>query len=443
MKQRVTTILKLGTPITIAMLSQSILNLVDAALVGPLGQEALAAVGAASYANFVALASISGVSAAVQAQVARRYGAGDRANCASPVNHGILLAMIMTLPFSILLMLLAPYFLEIFNQTAEVHQTAVVYFRIRVMSLTAAAMCLSFRGYWNGTGSPSGFMKILIGSHIFNAGASYCLIYGVAGLPAMGVAGAALGTFLSMYLAALVNLLVLFKSARKHGLMKYDFIRKKDFAQTKRLFELAVPNSFQQIVFSFGMMMLFAIIAQIGTSELAIAHVLMNISLLMILPGMGLGIAANTLVSQSLGAGQKDKAWRWGWDIVFVTSAVLLVLSIPLLTFPEVILGLFLHDQSLVHSAVLPLQLTGLSIFLDAASLVLTQALLGAGANRTVLGVRMASQWLILLPLSYVVGPFLGLGLTAIWLVQALQRLLSSIAFVLVWQLRRWDRISV
>ncbi len=443
MKQRVTTILKLGTPIIIAMLSQSLLNLVDAALVGPLGKEALAAVGAASYANFVALSLVAGLSAGVQAQVARRYGAGNSRHCATPVNHGIIIALFFALPISFLLMLLAPWILQIFNQGELVHDTAVIYFRIRVMSLTAAALCLSFRGYWNGTGKPSGFLRILVISHLFNAVTSFCLIYGIGPFPAMGVAGAALGTFLAMYLAAILNMFSLSGTAKDHGFMDFRFLLKRDFKQTVRLVRLAVPDSLQQMLFSFGFMMLFAIIAQMGTSELAIAHVLMNISLLLILPGIGMGMAANTLVSQSLGAGKPDKAWRWGWDIVMVAASVLLFLSLPLLFAPQFLLGLFLHQESLVEMGKIPLQLTGMSIFLDAASLVFTQALLGAGANRTVLSIRAAGQWLILLPLCWLVGPVLGLGLTAVWLVQALQRLISSLAFVMVWQTRKWERITV
>ncbi len=443
MKQRVSIILRLGTPIILAMLSQSLLNLVDAALVGPLGSDALAAVGSASYAIFVAMAVVAGLSSAVQSQVARRFGANQLSSCATPVNHGLLLAIIITLPFSVCLVLLAPWILQVFSQPELIHDSAVSYFQIRVMSLTAAAMCLSFRGYWNGTGQPSGFMRILMISHLFNAITSYCLIYGKFGLPEMGVEGAALGTFLSLYLAALLSLVSMMKTARNHGFLDFSFLKRLDFQQTGRLIKLAVPDSIQQVMFSFGFMMLFAIIARMGSNELAIAHVLMNISLLLILPGIGLGMAANTLVSQSLGAGKPEKAWRWGWDIFGVTVCILMLLSLPLLFTPELILSLFLHQDILVEQAKLPLQITGFSILLDAASLVFTQALLGAGANKTVLGIRMASQWLILLPLCWLVGPVLGMGLTAIWITQLLQRLFSSMAFVTVWQKRKWNRISV
>ncbi|AMO56759.1 hypothetical protein GZ77_02720 [Endozoicomonas montiporae] len=441
MKPRSLTIVKLATPIILAMLSQSLLNLVDAALVGPLGEEALAAVGAGSYANFVALALIAGLSAGVQAQVARRCGAGQKQHCAVPVNHGIIIALLFALPVSLVLMAMAPWILQLFSQDGVVHDAAETYFRIRVMALMAAAMSLSFRGYWNGTGQPSGFLKILVVSHLFNAVVSYVLIYGKLGLPAMGVAGAALGTFLAMYLGALLNLLILFRQVKHHGFLQP--FRRADWINLKTLIRLAIPDSLQQTLFALGMMLFFAIIAQLGTREMAIAHVLMNISLFLILPGIGLGMAANTLVSQELGAQKPEMATAWGWSSVRVATALLSTLSLPLLLNPEWVLGLFLHDPELVSAAKLPLQLTGVGIILDSASLVLTQTLLGAGANKTVLGIRFGAQWGFLLPVCWLLGTILGAGLTTLWVLTLLQRLISSTAFIVVWRKRQWSHIRI
>ncbi|UYM15709.1 MATE family efflux transporter [Endozoicomonas euniceicola] len=441
MKQRSLTIVKLATPIILAMLSQSLLNLVDAALVGPLGEEALAAVGAGSYANFVALALVAGLSAGVQAQVARRYGAGQKACCAVPVNHGIIIALLFALPASLLLMIMAPWILQLFSTGGVVHDAAETYFRIRVMALMAAAMSLSFRGYWNGTGQPFGFLRILVISHLFNVVVSYILIYGKLGLPAMGVAGAAMGTFLAMHLSALLNLLVLFRQVSHHGFLQP--FRRSDWLNLKTLIKLAIPDSLQQTLFALGIMLFFAIIAQLGTQEMAIAHVLMNISLFMILPGIGLGMASNTLVSQELGAQRPEMAITWGWNAVWIATALLSILSLPLLVIPEWVLGLFLHKPELVSAARLPLQLTGVGIILDSASLVLTQTLLGAGANKTVLGIRFGTQWGFLLPVSWLLGTVVGTGLTTLWLLTILQRLISSTAFIMIWKRRQWSHIRI
>ncbi|MFK0573204.1 MATE family efflux transporter [Endozoicomonas sp.] len=440
MKQRLATIFQLGFPIMLAMLSQSMINLVDAALVGPLGESALAAVGVGSYANFVALSMMTGLSAAIQAQVARRVGAGRLDECAMPTNHGLIIAFCFALPLSLMLMFAAPLLLELFSQNSPNFKgEATSYFQIRVMALTAAAMNLSFRGFWNGIGEPKGFLKLLVFTHLCNVILSYLLIYGKLGLPALGVKGAALGTFISMYLGAFLNLWILNKRARKYGFLT----RWKNGAALKRLVFLAIPDSLQQTLFALGMMILFAIVAQLGIREMAIAHVLLNISLMLILPGVGLGMAANTLVSQSLGAREPEVAWRWGQEVMYSASAVLLVLSIPLIFFPKTVLSLFLHDPSLLAMGAIPLQLTGIGLVLDAPSLVFVQALLGAGANRTVLCIRFVAQWLILLPLCWLIGPILGLGLTAVWAVPTLQRMITSISFLAVWHSRRWSKIQV
>ena len=247
-RPRIVTILQLGLPMIIAMLSQSLINLVDAALVGPLGEEALAAVGAGSNATLVAMALIAGVSSGVQAQVARRVGKGLASQCAVPVNHGILIAFSFALPLSLILVMAAPFILKLYSPDPAILDAAVLYFRIRVMTLMAAVMNISFRGYWNGTSKPRGFLKILLISHVFNALASYILIYGKFGLPSMGVAGAALGTFLSMYLCTLLNIRSLRVKAKYHGL----FTLWKDRSSFVRLCKACIARFYPTVFLLHG-----------------------------------------------------------------------------------------------------------------------------------------------------------------------------------------------
>ena len=77
-------------------------------------------------------------------------------------------------------------------------------------------------------------------------------------------------------------------------------------------------------------------------------------------------------------------------------------------------------------------------IVLDAAALVLAQALMGAGAQRTVMMLTLGMQWLLFLPLAWWVGIGLDQGLLGIWLMQLLYRLINSVGFLWVWQRRRW-----
>lgn len=416
------------------MLSQSLINLVDAFLISPLGQDALAAVGAGSNINFVALSLVAGLSTAIQTLVARRVGAGQSCYCAMPVNHGLLIAAFFALPVSLLLMLSAPWMLKWFSSDNAILNDAVIYFQIRIMGLMAATLSLSFRGFWNGIGCPRLFLYILLFSHGCNILFSYLLIHGVFFIPPLGIAGAAIGTLISMYTGVILNFLLLLRKAVPYGFMQ----RRKAPAEFSRLLRLAIPDSIQQTSFALGIMVFFLIISQMGTKEMAITHILTNLSLILILPGIGLGMATTTLVSRSLGAKRPDEAWRWGKESLYLAVITLSLLSIPLFLRPDWFLLPFIRDPALLSMGVTPLRITGLGILLDTGSLVLTHALLGAGANQTVLCIRFICQWLFLLPACWMVSIPLNMGFTTIWVVHAIQRLISSIAFIIVWQKKHW-----
>ncbi|WP_461534791.1 MATE family efflux transporter [Spongorhabdus nitratireducens] len=442
MRQRIYTILTLGLPIIAGMLSQSLMNLVDTALVGHLGEAALAAVSAGSYAILLMISLMSGLSAAIQAQVARLRGSRRDTESALPVNTGLSLSLWLGLPLVVIGLLLAPWILGFLSPDPAIASHASDYFDIRLLSLPAAAMNLSFRGFWNGSNHPLRFVRILLLVHLLNALLSYLLIYGKLGLPAMGVEGAALGTLVAMYTGALVNGLFMWRDARDAGFLKDWPGRRVHF----QLLKLAIPDSIQQFMFSLSLLLLFAILARAGATAMALGHILINVSLLLILPAIGLGMASTTLVSHAIGAGDPAKACRWGREVALVATLGLVVLSLPLWLIPEQIIGLFTSDLHMIDAGIVPLQITGLGIIAEATGIVLTQALLGAGASRTVMMIRFGSQWLVLLPLSWWVVNVLGYGLIAICVVQAIQRGLSSVMFALIWQRAEWlkkDHVSL
>ena len=105
-ESRYRNILSLALPIIGGMTSQSVLNLVDTAMVGQLGDTALAAVGVASFVNFMLIAFVTGLSASVQAMVSRRKGEGNQARLAVPLNGGLLLAVIISIPCTLVFYLL-------------------------------------------------------------------------------------------------------------------------------------------------------------------------------------------------------------------------------------------------------------------------------------------------------------------------------------------------
>ncbi|MGM0915289.1 MAG: MATE family efflux transporter [Pseudomonadota bacterium] len=432
-------ILRLALPIIAGMLSQSLINLIDAAMVGSLGEVPLAGVGIGGYVMFMITALVFGLSSGVQAQTARRHGEQAWTRLAMPLNAGLVIAVGLSLPVTALCLWQAPALMALISQDPAVNAEAVAYFRWRVLSLVAVAMIFCFRGYWNGIQQTGLYLRIILAMHVINVMASLGLIFGYLGLPAMGAAGAGAGTTLSLFAGLAMWAGASLRHARPSGFLA-GLPRRFTFLTTLRL---AGPHSFQQLWFAAGYAVLFWILGQVGTASVAVGHVLVNLSLLLILPGVGLGMAAMSLVGQALGREEHGDAHRWGWEVVHLAWLCLAVIALPMALFPDAVLALFLHDPALVELARLPLRLTALMIVLDAAALVLAQALLGAGANRTVMTATLSLQWLLFLPLAWLVGVWFEQGLVGIWWIQLAYRCLNSLWFAAIWQRRRWQRLYV
>ena len=437
--ERTRRILSLALPIIGGMTSQNLLNLVDTAMVGRLGNAALAAVGLGGFAVFMFQAMILGVSAGVQATAARRKGEGSVESWAVPLNAGLLLVVVVSPFWTAALYGLAPAFFPYLSGDPMVVDQGVPYLQVRLLAIIFAGMNYAFRGYWNAVDQSRLYMTTLIVMHAANIVLNYILIFGKLGVPAMGVEGAGLASALSTVLGSLVYFMLGVKHARPngflHGLPSLDEIR--------TMVRLSLPAGLQQVFFSAGFLVTYWIIGLVGTAELAAANVLINVTLVAILPGLGLGIAAATLVGQALGRNDIDDAARWGWDVARLGAIVLGVLGLPMLFFPDWILGGFIHDPATLHIARLPMRLVGATMALDAGGLILMNAMLGAGDTKRVMLISVTMQWLIFLPLAFLVGPLLGFGLLGIWALQGGYRLLQAVIFVIFWGRRGWAGVKV
>ena len=177
-----------------------------------------------------------------------------------------------------------------------------------------------------------------------------------------------------------------------------------------------MPSSVQSFFFALSLATMFCIVGEIGTLQLAANHVLLNLAPVLVLPCMGVGLAAASLVGQALGRADPDDASRWAWDVVKVAGAIMATLALPMVFVPELILGCFIHEAETLGFAIAPLRLIALVAVLDAIAIVLQQALGGAGATRATMVVSIVTQWGLFLPLAWLLGPVLGGGLMAVWI---------------------------
>lgn len=432
-------ILTLAMPIIGGMVSQNVLNLVDTAMVGVLGVAALAAVGMASFANFMASAFITGLSAGVQAIAARRLGEGREGETARPLNGGLLLAFVLAIPMSVILIAFSGEIFGLLVEDPEVVGLGVPYFQARLAAMLALGVNFAFRGYWNGVNMSKVYLRTLLVMHASNIVLNWALIFGHFGLPALGVAGAGIGSAIATFIGSALYFIQGWKLARANGFLR----GLPDRATMVSMLRLSVPTGIQQFFFAAGLTAFFWILGKVGTAELAASNVLVQLLLVAILPGLGSGMAAASLVGQALGRKEPVDAAAWGWDVAKLATLAVGLLALFGLFFPDLLLRPFLHDEQTLALARVPLRVLAATMSLDTFGTVLMNALLGAGDNLRVMTVTLVLQWIVFLPIAYVIGPVLGFGMTEVWLAFIGYRSLQAVAFVVIWRGGKWTDIQV
>ena len=432
-------ILGLALPIIGGMVSQNLLNLVDTGFVSVLGDQALAGVGIASFLNFMALAFVTGLASGVQAMAARRKGEGRTGEMAVPLNGGLLMAVGFGIPIMMATWAVAPTLLPILGNDEAVGAIGASYLRIRLLGVPAVGMNFAFRGYWNAIDMSRLYLRTIVLMHVVNAVLDYVLIFGAFGAPELGTDGAGWASFAATWTGAAFYFGQAFRLARGAGFLAGV----PPFFTMMTMLRTSVPAGLNSFFFAAGMTTFFSIVARLGVSQLAAANVLLNLLLVALLPAIGFGLAAASLVGQALGQGDPDLARRWGWDVIRTAFPVVALIAAVGFIAPDLVLSVFLHDPNTLALARAPLMLLAVTIPLDVVGTVLMNALLGAGDSRRVLLVAVTAQWVLFLPAAYLIGPVLGFGLFGVFAAQGAYRILQGAVFAWIWRSGAWAEVQV
>lgn len=433
-------IARLGVPIVLGSISYSVFSLVDMAMVGTLGSDALAAVGLSGFAYFVYFSLFWGSSVAVQAMASRRLGEGRDQDAGDGLGAALLLISVIAPITSVPLLYYTPEIFSWLNDDPNVISASVPYVRWLIASALTAGASNAFSGFWIGTDQAAVQLRTVVVSQIANIVLNYAFIFGTLGAPEMGVEGAGVGTALSSVIMLGYNIVLGFRFGRPYG-----FLRHWPKMETiKSLVKLVTPTSGQFVLDAIGLTLMYKIVGLVSTEAMAAYSVVVRFIDLTGLPAWALGSAGATLVGQALGRKDPDDASRWAWDVIKLGVFAMFILGMPLWVAPELILSAFIHDQVTLDLALWPARILGIMISINGVGYMLASMLNGAGDVRRVMYVNMATQYLLLLPLAWLMGPYLGYGLIGVWCIhQFAYRALQSGIFSAMWVRGRWAGIDV
>lgn len=421
-----------------AALSTNVMTVVDTLMVSQLGNAALGGVGMGGQIFFLFLAVAMGLSAGVQAMVARRVGEGRLKLTGKVLNAGILLAFAAGLPLIALGYWLSPLLLGVINNDPLLIDEALAYLNGRLPSLLLMGLTLTFRSYWVGVSLAKWSMVSILALSLANILFNYMLIFGNYGAPQLGVAGAGLGSTLAVLVGLLVNVGFALRLAVRNGFLR----GLPEAGHSRTIVQIAYPETLRQLFFSVGVMLLYVLVGHIGTQELAAFHVVVSVCLIAYMPHMGFGGAATTLVGEALGRRNMADAKLWGWQLSNTGLLVLTALALVVLLFPQSILRLFFVDSGTLTIAIIPLQIAVVAHVLDGYGKIIAAALIGAGATQTAMRLTLLPQYLLLIPILGLTV-FLGYGLSEAMLVFLGSSVISALLFACVWQRANWNAVKI
>ena len=439
-RERIRRILSQGLPVMGGMSTYVFLELIDVLFVGMLGTTALAAVGISVFLLYTFLALFGGVTIAVQAATSRLVGEDSTPAIAKFLNAALLIVAVAAPLASVLVVYATPLVLGQMTDDPAVLSEGVPYLRWMLAGTTAFALINAFMGFWNATDRAQIYLRVIVVEVAVNVPLNYVLMFGAGPIPAFGVEGAGIGTFIAAWVGVAYHFALTYQRARTQGFLA----QLPSGEDTRVLIRLMVPAGLQQFLDNQALTLMFRIVAWIGTTEVAVYSVLVNLIGAAAVPAFGLGVAGATLVGQAMGRKRPDEAHAWAWDVIKVGAAIMAVLGIPFWVFPEAVLGIFIHEPKTLLVGVTPCRILGLMITVNCVGYMFASLLNGAGDVRRVMYVNLATQYLVLLPGAYLFAIHFGYGFIGLWLVHQIGfRALNSAVFTVLWQQRRWADVRL
>ncbi len=333
----------LALPSILGNLLFSLVAIVQTKFVGILGAEAVAAVGAGQRVFFALQAVLMAISAGTTALVARAWGAGDQREAARVTMASVAVAVGAGALISVLGMLFSQPVAGIFGLDPHTVQLAAD----NIFWLSAFTIGFGFNiilaSALRAAGDAWTPLVVGAGVNIINLPLLYMFIFGHWGAPAMGPAGAAFATGLSLTLGALVLIWYWMRQKLVIRYLSGGWARRERFA---RLLHIGYPAGVEQLVFQFGFFTFLMLIGNFyGTEAFAAYNVGVNMLNIAMVVGFGFSIAGATLVGQNLGAGDQEAATRSGWRACSLAVLSMAVLALLTVVFAEPFARFFLGDE--------------------------------------------------------------------------------------------------
>ncbi len=401
----------MAVPIMLSMLVQALYNVVDSIFVSMLSENALTSVSLVFPIQNLMISVAVGTAIGVNAVLSRRLGEKDFAAANRVAENGIFLAFLSTVAFAVIGITCSKLFMSSFTKDPEILSMGVDYMAIVcIFSLGIFMQCMLER-IIQVTGKTIYQMIIQLIGAVVNIILDPILIFGLLGMPKLGVAGAAIATVIGQTVSMIIGFYL--NSTKNHEikLVLKDF---RPCARTiKNIYQIGVPSIIMQ---SIGSIMTFGInkiLIVFSATAVSVFGIYFKLQSFVFMPVFGVTSALVPIIGYNYGARRPKRI------IQAVRMALILCVGIMFIGFlifefaPQTLLSLFSASDAMLEIGVPALRIIAVCFVFAGASIVASSMFQALGEGMHSLVMSVVRQLVVLLPAAYILAKLFGLQ--AVW----------------------------
>ncbi len=376
-----------------------------------------------------------GISIGATVLVARAYGEKNYNKGRYIITQTFLTAVPLSLIFALILTLYPLTFLHFFTENPLILGQALKFMRIIVFGFPFVISMQIVTAAFQGHGDTKTPMFIALLVNIINIGLGRVFIFGLWGIPSLGISGAALSLVISQGSGALTGIYLLY---RKKGLLyrkeKTLKMAQPDSRIIREIYHIGLPASFESMFWQFSAIILSKIILSYGDMPFAAYQLGIQAETITEMPAIGFGIAATTLTGKAIGMQNPELGRRYFKQLIRLSLSISIVTSFLLIFFPGGFMNLMTDKPELKDIGILYVFIMGFIQIPQNLSRIYNGVIRAVGFPRIPMYVAGIGIWGFRIPFAFLTAYVFHWDILLIWLCIALDQAIRYILSVFIYK---------
>ena len=427
---------QLAYPILISLFMEQMIGMTDTAFLGRVGEIELGASAIAGVYYMVIFIVGFGFSLGAQIIIGRRNGEGRYTDTGKIFWHGLYFLLGFAAVMIALSEALSPWLMSKMVSSEHILDAALTYVRWRILGLFFAWTTAMFRAFYIGTMQTKTLTLNSIVMVLSNVVFNWILIFGKFGIPALGIAGAAIGSTLAE-LVSLVFFLVYTATKTDTGKFGLDRPARFELKELKSIFSISVWTMIENFLSVSTWFIFFLFVEHLGERSLAISNIVRNVSGLIWVVLMAFSSTCSTLVSNMIGSGDQNRVPGLIWRVMKMGYAIITSIIVIFAIFPKKVIGIFTDMPEIIDATVPAMLVMASSYLINTGGNICFNASIGTGNTRTVFVLETIAL-IIYLGYCTLVCTILKADITVCWTAEHIYALAMLVLCGLYLRSGRW-----